>query len=174
MSHTSWYVCVCIYPVTVGAIYYLRTDQDQQDQPTRPQRSVSSALFSISRTKNLVKQLLATPTHTVDPAITLYVLAYFALCIIFCYMKLSLSLHIFFFSVSDISKVSAHTFQGVATSQLHHLVYYSATAAFEVRALLSSSWLALKNQQTPARWDKTSALCLVPLVCFILRLEINK
>lgn len=113
-------MCVCIYPVTAGAIYYLTTDQDQQDQPTTPQRSFSSALFSIYRTKNLLKRYLATPaTHTVHLAITLYVARAGIFCTlhhILLYETLTFPSHFFFLCVSDISEVSAHTFQGVATS----------------------------------------------------------
>lgn len=124
MCHTPAGTCVCvlIYPVTAGAIYYLTTDQDQQDQPTTPQRSFSSALFSIYRTKNLLKRLLATPatpTHTVHLAITLYVARAGIFCTlhhILLYETLTFPSHFFFLCVSDISEVSAHTFQGVATS----------------------------------------------------------
>lgn len=107
MCHTPAGTCVCvlIYPVTAGAIYYLTTDQDQQDQPTTPQRSFSSALFSIYRTKNLLKRLLATPatpTHTVHLAITLYVACAGIFCTlhhILLYETLTFPSNFFFFCV---------------------------------------------------------------------------
>lgn len=124
VSHTSWYMCVCvlIYPVTAGAIYYLTTDQDQQDQPTTPQRSFSSAQFSIYRQK-LVETAFSNTCNTY----TYCTSCHHPVCGTCWHILHSASYSViwnshfpftffFFLCVSDISEVSAHTFQGVATS----------------------------------------------------------
>lgn len=176
VSHTSWYTCVCIYPVTAGAIYYLTTDQDQQDQPTTPQRSFSSAQFSIYRSKNLLKRLLATPatpTHTVHLAITLYVACAGIFCTlhhILLYETLTFPSHFsFFLCFWYIWSECTHLSRCSYISFCITLSTTSATAAFEVRALLSSSdWLWRPNRLGE---DEIKPLCFVRCLLCALRYD---
>lgn len=177
MCHTPAGTCVCvlIYPVTAGAIYYLTTDQDQQDQPTTPQRSFSSAQFSIYRQK-LVETAFSNTCNTY----TYCTSCHHPVCGTCWHILHSASYSViwnshfpftFFFFVcfwyiwSECTHLSRCSYISFCIT----LSTTSATAAFEVRALLSSSdWLWRPNRLGE---DEIKPLCFVRCLLCALRYD---